>query len=117
LERQLLHKEELTVKHSRTNGLAIASFILGVVGIIPWLVLLAAYFLGESLYTIVGNVIGLRCILIPLFELAGIIVGAVALFKLKRLGFQEKGKGLAIAGIVLGGLGLALSPFIAFNFF
>ncbi len=71
------------------NGMAIASLVLGLVGIIP--------FLG-------------------LMGIVGLILGIVALNQIKSSWGRQKGHGLAVAGIVLGAIGtagLVLSPILA----
>ncbi len=64
------------VTERRTSGLAIASFVCSVVGIIPFF-------------------FGLSCV-------AGIVLGFVALAQIKRTGGAQQGRGLAIAGVVIG---------------
>lgn len=61
---------------AKTNGLAVASLVLG----ITWL-----FWLGS---------------------LAAIILGAVALGQIKRADGAESGRGMAIAGIILGSVGV-----------
>jgi hypothetical protein len=61
---------------SRTNGLAIASLATAAGGIIPFF-------------------FGIPCVI-------GIVLGFVALSQIKRTGGQQQGRGLAIAGIVVG---------------
>ena len=68
----------------KTSGLAIASLVCGIIG--PCTVGLAS--------------------------LVGIILGIVGLVKIGNAGGALRGKGLAIAGIVLGGLGIFILPLI-----
>ena len=59
---------------SRTNGLAIASMVLGILGV----------------------------------SIVAIILGHVSLNQIKKSGDTQEGRGFAIAGLVLGYIGLAL---------
>jgi uncharacterized membrane protein len=63
------------------NGLAIASLVLGIV----WL-----YWLGSIL---------------------AVVFGHVALSQIKRSGGEQRGRGMAIAGLVLGYFGVAMLLF------
>jgi hypothetical protein len=67
--------------HSKTSGLAIASLVLGIL----WL-----YWIGTIL---------------------AVIFGHVALSRIKRSSGQLRGRGLAIAGLVFGYLGVATLVF------
>ena len=62
----------------RTNGLAVAALVLGIV----WL-----WWIGSAL---------------------AVIFGAVALHQISESGDQQAGRGMAIAGLVLGLVGLAV---------
>ena len=72
----------------KTNGMAIASLVLSLVGLVP-----CFWFL-------------------PVPALLGVIFGHVAMSQLKKAGPAAKGKGLAVAGLIIGyvllvgGLGL-----------
>jgi prepilin-type processing-associated H-X9-DG protein len=68
----------------RTSGLAIASLVLGILGI-------------TCLLPIIGAILAL-------------ILGIVALNQINKSGGSVKGQGKAITGIVLGGVGLTLIP-------
>ena len=70
-----------------TSGLAIASLILGIVALVV-------------------------CIVGPLAGIPALILGIVALSKIGGSGGRLGGKGLAIAGIVTGGLGTVQAIFI-----
>jgi len=74
------------LKKRKANGFAIASFFLGLSGLIS-----ISY-------------------LLPVTAILAIIFGIIALTQIKRKG--QSGRGLAIAGIILGGLGLFLLWFI-----
>jgi hypothetical protein len=72
------------VRSTRTNGQAIASLVLGILGFLT------------------------------LSAIVGIILGIVALVRIRRV--PQKGKGLAIAGIVLSALWLAgVTSIVAYN--
>jgi len=77
----------MTEQQKRTAGLAIASFVCGCFFIIP--------------------------ILGFLLCLPAIIMGIIALIKISNNKETLKGKGFAIAGIVLGGISIILIPLIA----
>ncbi len=66
------------------NGMAVASLVLGILGLVLAVV-------------VVGGVLGL----------VAVILGAVALGKIKR--GEAGGRGMAIAGIVTGGLAMLLA--------
>ena len=51
-------------------------------------------------------------IFIPLTGLAGLIVGIIALVKISKNEKELKGKGLAIAGTIIGGIRTILLPFV-----
>jgi hypothetical protein len=70
---------------TRTNGLAIASLVLGVL-----------------FCTLVGGILS-------------VILGNLALGQIDRSYGAQKGRGLAIAGIVLGWIGIALLAILAFT--
>ena len=76
----------------KTEGLSVASLILACLGFI----------LGIGLSIIIGMVIAL----------SAVILGIVSLDKISREPLKYKGRGLSIAGIVVGLLTLALSAFI-----
>jgi len=71
----------------RTLTMAVVSLILGIIGLIP--------------------LIGI------LFGLIALILGVVALVKISRNQETLKGKGMAIAGIVMGSLSVVLLPILA----
>lgn len=75
------------MQQKRTLGLAVASLIFGCLFLFP--------FLGI------------------IFSLIAIILGIIALVKISNNKETLKGGGLAIAGIVLGGVGVILIPIIA----
>ncbi|MDQ2084978.1 DUF4190 domain-containing protein [Herbivorax sp. ANBcel31] len=91
------NRTEVSPNQAKTNGMAIASMVLGIVGI-------------------------------PLFCCSGIgivpaalavILGFISLNSIKKSGGIEKGKGMAIAGIIMGfiGVGLAIIVIIGLVFF
>jgi hypothetical protein len=96
------------------NRWAIASFTLGVLGIIPWIYVLVLGFLDPLglIHTILGLDIFLIIWLIPaalLLGLASIILGGIALSQLREKGNGMKGYPSAIGGISLGILAAILS--------
>jgi general secretion pathway protein G len=72
----------------RTSGLAIASFVMGLVSLIV-------------------------CVLWPILALPAIICGIIALVKISGSGGTLQGKGYAITGIILPAVMLILLPIIA----
>jgi hypothetical protein len=58
---------------------------------------------------IISLVAGILCCIPVISPLAAIITGALALSQIKASPIPQKGQGLAIAGIVLGSLGLLLN--------
>ncbi|MBU0469754.1 MAG: DUF4190 domain-containing protein [Candidatus Omnitrophica bacterium] len=77
----------MTEVQKRTLGIAIASLVCGCFFIIPLLGFL--------------------------LSVAAIVLGIVALVKINKNQEMYQGKGLAISGIVLGGLGILILPIIA----
>lgn len=75
----------------KTNGLAIASLILGILGILEGSTLFWVPFLNFVPF---------------LWHVLAIVFGALALKAIKEKPEELTGKGLAIAGLVLGILGL-----------
>ncbi len=65
---------------------------------------------GAAIASLVCSIVG-PCTL-GLASLIGIILGIVGLVKIGKAGGAVRGKGLAIAGIVLGGLGIFIVPLI-----
>ncbi len=76
----------MTQGHKKTLGLAVASLVLGC---LFWFPLLGI-----------------------LFGLAALIMGIVALVKINKNKEQLQGEGLAIAGIVMGGLSIVMIPLV-----
>ena len=76
----------MTEVKKKTSGIAVASLVCGCLFLVP--------------------VLGVVC------SLAALILGIIALVKLSKAKDEMKGKGLAIAGTVLGSIGLIV--FIAF---
>jgi type II secretory pathway pseudopilin PulG len=75
------------LQQKKTLGIAVASLVLGCLVLIPLLGLL--------------------------FSIAALVLGIVALVKISKNKDTLKGSGLAIAGIVLGGIGIIMLPIIA----
>lgn len=80
---------------SRTSGLAIASLVVGIVGLLPAVVLgiLGPFAMGVS-------------------ALVALPLGIIALTQINRSQGRLSGKGLAIGGICLGGCSLLLVPLV-----
>ena len=72
---------------SRTSGLAIASLVLGI--------------------------LGLTCILPIIGPILALILGIVALNQINKSRGTVTGQGQAVAGLVLGGVGLVMIPIVA----
>lgn len=72
----------------KTNGLAIAAMVVGIVGMVTSLFAIGVFFTWIAL---------------PL--------GIVALLKINKSNGTEKGKGMAITGIVLGSIGVIMLGF------
>jgi len=91
------------------KGLATASMICSIAGLF---LLLVAFCCGSGL-TAVSAFLGapfaiLMLVVCMAIAATGLIIGIVALKKMKAAG-NEAGKGMAIAGVVIGGAGTALS--------
>jgi type II secretory pathway pseudopilin PulG len=69
--------------------------------------------LGIAIASLVFSCLFLIPILGILFSLTAIILGIVALVKISQDKENLQGQGLAIAGIVLGGIGIVIIPIIA----
>lgn len=101
-------------ERKKTNRWAIASFALGILGIIPWIYVLVLGILDPLglVHTILGLDIPLIIWLIPaalLLGLASIIFGGIALSQLREKGDSMIGNPTAIGGILLGILAAILS--------
>ena len=68
--------------------------------------------LGVAIASLVCGCLVLIPLLGILFSLAAIICGIVALVTLSKKNETHKGKGLAISGIVLGGIGILILPIV-----
>lgn len=77
-------------ERQKTNGWAIASFTLGVLGCI------------NLLLNLIIGLDSLCVCAIPTIFIVTIIVGVIAILKIKKNKPQQKGAGLAIAGIIIG---------------
>jgi prepilin-type processing-associated H-X9-DG protein len=75
------------IARSKTSGLAIASLVLGI--------------------------LGLTCILPIIGALLAVIFGIVALNQIGKSGGQLTGHGQAVAGLITGGIGLLMLPIMA----
>ena len=62
-----------------------------------------------SIVSLITGIIGFVCCFLWVGEIAALVTGIMAYQQIQRTG--ERGKGMAIAGIVLGALGLALVLF------
>jgi hypothetical protein len=72
---------------SKTSGLSIASLVLGILGI--------------------------TCILPLIGALLAVVFGIIALNQISKSGGSIRGRGQAIAGLVLGGIGFVMIPILA----
>jgi competence protein ComGC len=75
------------VPQARTNGLALTSFILGILSVV-------------------------LCGVGVLFAIPGLICGIMGISRVKKSGGMEKGHGLALAGTILSGVSIAMLPVI-----
>jgi len=89
----------------KTNGWGIASFILGILGIIPWILYFSAMF-RDSQSPGTDWFFPWLCLIAPGINLAAICAGGMALFETKKWDNSQKSYLLSIVGIVLGGLGI-----------
>ena len=86
-------------ERKKTNGWAIASFTLVILGFIPWIdIFSGGYFFFER------PSLDVWVRLNPMMGLLSIIFGAIAILSIKKNDYRQKGVGLAIAGIVFGAL-------------
>jgi hypothetical protein len=83
---------------TRTNGFAITSLATGLLALPFWFCCCATYGGGP-------------------FGIAAIATGVIALKRIRRSQGAERGEGLAIAGIILGALGLAMALLAVFTSF
>jgi len=90
------------VAMAKTEPLAIVSPILGVLGIIGWIASVAASFALSKPGVAVAITLGV------LATIGAIITGILGLKRINNDSANLKGKGLAIAGLVLGGLAAVL---------
>ncbi len=87
---------------AKTEPLAIASPILGVLGIVGWIAAIAASFALSTPGLVVAITLGV------LATIGAIVTGILGLKRINNDSANLKGKGLAIAGLVLGGLAAVL---------
>ena len=107
------HNQNASQTNGTKKGLAIASLVLGILGM-PWFTMLVAGLLAVLLSMVIGTaglVIGLAMpFLIPVVAL---ISGIVSLKRANRQPREFGGKGLAIAGICCSGFSLLIIPIVA----
>ncbi len=77
----------------QTNGLSVAGLVMGVLSVVTFL-----------------------CFFNMVLALMGLVFSGVGLSQIKKSGGQETGQGMAIAGIVLSGLGLVMGLVILLLF-
>ena len=85
------------------NGLAIASMTSGLLSWLLWLVTACLSLLTLGLASICLAPVG---ILTPIGWIVAVVTGHIGLNEIKKTG--ESGRGMAIAGLVMGYVGLAL---------
>lgn len=95
----------------KTNGSAVASLVLGIVGWVLYFALWCFNFTIGSFLAVMTYGLGLLCLLplsffSPLLWLVGVVTGHVGISQTRRTG--ESGRGMAIWGLVLNYLGLFL---------
>jgi hypothetical protein len=88
----------------KTNTLSIISLITGIVGLIAPCIAFVI-----SLIPVVNIICGLIC---PLIPVAALVTGFIGNNKIKTSG--EKGRGMAIAGIIMGAIGFLVYCLLLF---
>lgn len=83
-----------------TSRLAVASFVCGLIGVSAGILLLVLLVIGQANTGWAGTTIGLDV----LIGLAGLPLGPVALFKIRRSGGTEGGSALAAVGMAASAL-------------
>jgi hypothetical protein len=107
----------------RNNTMALTSIIAGLGGWLLAIIFMCLSFVIGALGAATlgaGSILGLCLIpiqcLIPISWIVGIVTGHVALGQIKRSGGMEGGRGMAIAGLISGyiGMGIVCLLLIAF---
>jgi prepilin-type processing-associated H-X9-DG protein len=65
---------------------------------------------GLAITSLIFGILGVTCLLPVLGAILAVVFGIVALNKIRKSNGRSKGRGQAIAGIVLGGFGLIMIP-------
>jgi len=109
----------MSSSQKRHSGLSIISLVSGIISflLITGIISVTLYWVSPNLrlemqilqiaFLVIGGVIGT----------AGIICGAVDLFRIREGGSSVKGKGFDIVGIILGVLGIAFVMLLILSFF
>ena len=88
-----------------TSRLAIASLVLGILSTLSWILGILWILSWISLGSGGGFVVGWIVVLGPIWPILALIVGNRAKDRIGRAEGTVRGRGLAIAGIVLGSIG------------
>lgn len=101
-------EEFITREQKRINGWAIASFMLGVLGAIPWPVIFYTPFGGGTEF-LVDLFFSCLCFGTPWINLAAIFTGGLAVVETRGWGNSKLGYLLALLGIALGVLAISFA--------
>jgi hypothetical protein len=102
--------------NTRTNKLAIISFICGLIALISIGIIFGAYNLTEPTQAILFITDGILMPIRNISVVAALITGIFALRDLKKKDHSEKGKWLAWAGIIMGGAWIIFGVFVGLLF-
>ncbi len=97
---------QMSPQSAQTSGMAIASMICGILGLLLWLPCIPAIILGMMKAAALMMILWLPCI-------PAIILGHLGLSAIKKSAGALKGGGMAVAGLVMGYLMIAAIPLIA----
>ena len=99
---------QMSPQSAQTSGMAIASMICGILGLLLWLPCIPAIILGMMKAAALMMILWLPCI-------PAIILGHLGLSAIKKSAGALKGGGMAVAGLVMGYLMIAAIPLIAIH--
>jgi hypothetical protein len=102
--------------NTKTNKLAIISFICGLIALISIGSIFAGYNMTEPTPAILFITDGILMPIRNISVVAALIIGIFALRDLKKKDRSEKGKWLAWAGIIMGGAWIIFGVFVGLLF-